>query len=189
MNTVSKALLRKRLLARRDAIPGAARDIFSRIIIERLIQTTDWPAIRCVHCYIPMAERHEVDTWRLVRYLWETWPDIETAVPGPLRPAGPISYLISHQTKWRKETVVPYPAKPERAACASFDLIIVPCLGFDSERYRLGYGAGYYDRFLSSQSKSITVGVAFHAGFVADGLPLERHDIALDRIITERMVL
>jgi 5-formyltetrahydrofolate cyclo-ligase len=67
------------------------------------------------------------------------------------------------------------------------DLLFVPCLGFDAEGYRLGYGGGYYDRTLATwpgATKPVTVGVAYEACRI-DSLPHEPHDIPLDLIVTE----
>lgn len=61
--------------------------------------------------------------------------------------------------------------------------LIVPCLGFNRQGYRLGYGGGFYDRTLAREPRPATVGVAYRclaADFGSDG-----HDVALDRIVTE----
>ena len=61
--------------------------------------------------------------------------------------------------------------------------LLIPCLGFNAQRYRLGYGGGYYDRTLAAAPRPLTVGVAYTcqlAAFAGDP-----HDIALDTVITE----
>jgi len=63
------------------------------------------------------------------------------------------------------------------------ELVIVPGLAFDQSRNRLGRGAGYYDRFLSSLPKETpTLGLAFDFQLV-DRLPLEVHDVSLTDVI------
>ncbi len=69
-----------------------------------------------------------------------------------------------------------------------FDVIIVPVLGFDADGFRLGYGKGHYDRFLAKQAGSLTIGLAYQDGFIADGLPHEPHDIPLSLVITEERI-
>ena len=67
------------------------------------------------------------------------------------------------------------------------DLLFVPCVGFDVEGYRLGYGGGYYDRTLAAwpgATRPVTVGIAYEA-CRTDALQREAHDIPLDLIITE----
>ncbi len=66
------------------------------------------------------------------------------------------------------------------------DLIIVPGVAFDRKGYRVGYGAGYYDRFLLRISeKARTIALAFHMQLI-DKVPVDDHDIAVEHIITEK---
>jgi 5-formyltetrahydrofolate cyclo-ligase len=64
----------------------------------------------------------------------------------------------------------------------NYDLIIVPGLAFDAQRYRLGYGGGYYDNFLVAQPKAFKVGIFYPFQQVA-AVPKEAHDVCLDSII------
>ena len=66
------------------------------------------------------------------------------------------------------------------------EIIIVPTLGFNPAKFRIGYGGGYYDRTFVS-SKALKVGVAFAAQLVTENFQ-EAHDIPLDLIITEESV-
>ena len=74
----------------------------------------------------------------------------------------------------------------------SGSLILVPALAFDREGYRLGYGGGYYDRFLQGLGEAgipvSTVGLTYGA-CVADALPRESHDIPVHYVIDERRIL
>lgn len=63
-------------------------------------------------------------------------------------------------------------------------LCLVPALAFDRKGHRLGYGGGYYDRFLSGFD-GITLGLAYSSFFV-DTVPSEDHDASVDIIITEK---
>ena len=60
------------------------------------------------------------------------------------------------------------------------DLAIVPVLGFDKHGGRLGYGGGYYDRFLEGYT-GVSVGIAFSECLV-ESVPAEKHDIKLGKI-------
>ena len=62
--------------------------------------------------------------------------------------------------------------------------IILPMLGFDRTGGRIGYGAGYYDRFLSKNPGLRKIGIAFACQEV-DLLPVDENDIRMDAIITE----
>jgi len=78
------------------------------------------------------------------------------------------------------------PAPPDTSPVISreeLDLIIVPALTYDKKGYRLGYGGGYYDRYLCD-IPALTVGLA-RARLIKDELPKEPHDIAVKCVITE----
>lgn len=64
----------------------------------------------------------------------------------------------------------------------SYDLIIVPGLAYDQDKYRLGYGGGYYDGFLSAHENAFKVGT-FYEFQEVDHVPVELHDLPLDYII------
>lgn len=64
------------------------------------------------------------------------------------------------------------------------DAMLVPCVGFSTRKFRLGYGGGFYDRTLAVEPRPLAVGIAYRCGLVEfDDDP---HDIALDQIITEQ---
>lgn len=62
------------------------------------------------------------------------------------------------------------------------DLILVPGLGFDPENYRIGYGKGWYDRFLAGTKRVPTMGVGFKEQLCNELLPRDPWDIPLDQI-------
>ncbi len=71
------------------------------------------------------------------------------------------------------------------------DLLLIPCIGFDSDGYRLGYGGGYYDRTLAAWPANrvpVTVGVAYEMCRV-NALPRDVHDLPLDYVVTDGEVL
>ena len=88
-----------------------------------------------------------------------------------------------------RPAVLGIPAPPGDApliASNKLELIIVPALAFDKAGYRLGYGGGYYDRYLRSVN-AITVGLA-RERLIREKLPAEPHDIAVNLVITEERI-
>ena len=70
-----------------------------------------------------------------------------------------------------------------------FDMVLVPMLRFDELGYRLGYGGGYYDKFLSQvREDCLKVGLCFHQGLSETPLPREEFDVPLNLIVTEDTV-
>ena len=68
------------------------------------------------------------------------------------------------------------------------DLVILPGLVFDKKGCRVGYGYGYYDRFLKKVKKVKKIGLAFELQLV-DEIPKEKHDVPVDILVTEKRVL
>jgi 5-formyltetrahydrofolate cyclo-ligase len=68
------------------------------------------------------------------------------------------------------------------------DAVIVPAVAFDRQGHRLGYGGGYYDRFLPGAPRAMRIGVAFARQIVAK-IPTDPHDVGMDRIVTEREII
>lgn len=66
-------------------------------------------------------------------------------------------------------------------------LVILPGVAFDTSGHRIGYGKGYYDKFLSSRRQLSTMALAFSCQIV-DELPCETHDIRMDKIVTEEII-
>src|SRR5690606_11436232 len=76
---------------------------------------------------------------------------------------------------------VPVPAQCDRFILPQ--LLLVPCVGYNPRGFRIGYGAGYYDRTLALQARPLAIGIAYscaQADFAEDA-----HDIPLDLIVTE----
>jgi 5-formyltetrahydrofolate cyclo-ligase len=78
-------------------------------------------------------------------------------------------------------------AAPARQNALLPAALLIPCVGFNAQRVRLGYGGGFYDRMLAQTPRPLTLGVAYDCAEVRfDG---EAHDIALDAIVTESRLL
>ncbi|MAH33246.1 5-formyltetrahydrofolate cyclo-ligase [archaeon] len=75
---------------------------------------------------------------------------------------------------------------------ADIDLVIVPGVVFDKSGHRIGYGHGYYDRFLDNLEKinknAVKIGLAYDFQ-IADKIPIEKHDVPVDKIVTEKRII
>ena len=78
----------------------------------------------------------------------------------------------------------PVPAKSRAVQVQELSGLLIPGIVFDRRGYRLGWGRGYYDRYLE-KAKPCTVGVAFSVQISETSLPTDDHDVAVDWLITE----
>lgn len=180
-----KTDLRKALLLRRAALAPEQRRQQSRTICKRVEALPVFQRARLVAGYAPLPD--EVDDRELLLAAAELRK--RTALPR-IEGRG----LLFHQ--WRPgDPLVPGRfgiEEPEASAPSvegrEVELIIVPGVGFDRGGHRLGFGRGYYDRFLSQIPISGRVGVAFDIQLV-DRLPKEAHDVQLGWIVTPSEIL
>lgn len=76
---------------------------------------------------------------------------------------------------------------PLARTTASPDALLVPCVGFNADCFRIGYGGGMFDRTLEASPRPVTIGVGYaygQADFEADP-----HDVALDAVLTESALI
>lgn len=167
---VAKASLRARLKAARLEMLDEAHRLASAQIVERLKTVLDWSKVTSAHYFEPIAELAEVDINGFIRYLEDSFPDMRLATSRKI------------EDTW--EVIGVHGGQPP----AQFEVMIVPMLGFEPKGlHRIGYGGGYYDQLIATQSQSQTVGVCFELGKVQD-LPTEPHDRPLEMIITEAKI-
>ena len=98
--------------------------------------------------------------------------------------------------EWKKNDVLRLNSlgvpEPIKSKIITPDIILVPMLAFDKNKTRLGYGKGFYDRYLNSlkrkKKRSLAIGIAFYFQKY-NKLPTNKNDFKLDYIITEKGVL
>ena len=98
--------------------------------------------------------------------------------------------------KWKKNDVLYVNRfgilEPKKTKIIYPDIIFVPILAFDNKKNRLGYGKGFYDKFLNEcikiNKKSLTIGVAFSFQKY-NNLPINKKDVRLDYIITDKGII
>lgn len=174
----AKNAIRSEMLAKRDVLPPQQKALFDQQICHRLWQLIDHMNVQVLHSYLPM--RSEVDIFPFIRRA--LLDGIKVIVPKTLS-QGRLVHLelnsLDQLKPGRFGTQFPF---PEFEYEGDYDLIIVPGLAFNPKGQRLGYGGGYYDRFLKTQPSALKVGV-FYAFQYCEKIPVQEHDIALDQVI------
>jgi 5-formyltetrahydrofolate cyclo-ligase len=189
MTSLDKAELRRQALHRRAALPESLRKRFSELICRSVLSHPWVQAANTVHCYCSFGT--EVETHRLCHQLLQQGKRVAVplVVEGEpelrhtwLRPALPFRL-----NRWG----IPEPDVPptewltaEELGLQPTDAVIVPVVAYDRQLYRLGYGRGYYDRFLH-RVPAHRIGLAFSVQEFEE-LPHEPHDIRLELIVTEK---
>ena len=160
---MTKSELREIYLNKRKAISAAEHANQSHLITQTFFEKIDLQNVRSLNCFISLKHKGEVETKDIFERLWQDHPRIKTFAPRINTQTDELeSVAINGQTnlienKWQI-------AEPEGATTdpASLDLVIVPLLCFDESGHRVGYGKGFYDRFLAGCRRDSTkVGLSF----------------------------
>lgn len=180
----AKAAIRERLLSERRAVEDAVRDAWSAAIVDRLEELPVWRDAAVVHTYVGAIEG-EVATRDLVRRALANGKRI-VCPRVRWRPPRLESWAIrslDDLVESRRGLWEPGPSKAEPVAAGELDVVVVPGLAFDRRGWRVGFGAGLYDRFLSTVTAP-RVALAFSLQ-LQESLPVEPHDEPVDWIVTE----
>lgn len=178
-----KRKLRQTMQQRRLALPHALTANASQSVARHF---ADHPILAFAPSFSGyMAMRNEVDV-RPVFDIMERW-DKQTALPCVRADRGLIFRRWSPGERLVRSAVgteEPQPTAPSMIP----SIVLVPLLAFDGDGYRLGYGAGYYDRTMAAMREFATpplfIGVAYGMQEI-DRVPTDEHDQQLDGILTE----
>lgn len=175
-----KTSLRKKFSDIRASVSD--KDAKDASITENILSLEEVKNADCVLLYASF--RSEIDTWKLFRSLRKL--GIDTAFPLCGKNGEMTFHLVYDASQLlagaygipEPDSSLPQPVITERTVC------IVPGLAFTAYGGRLGYGGGFYDRFLAANPQIITVSAAYEA-LITDSLPLMQHDLRVRYIVTE----
>ena len=177
-----KQALRRELRARREAIDPRDKQVWDAAICRGIMEHASFRAAQVILGFVPIGTEPDIkpaleEALRLGKALFLPCCDAETRE------------MIFRRVQSLDELVPGAHGIPEppgtncQLSIVNCQLCIVPGLAFDEAGFRLGYGGGYYDRFLAS-FKGSTMGVCY--GMMRQAaLPREAHDLAVEIVITE----
>lgn len=176
--------VRAETLRQRDGLAPETRAVFSRQIADSVMRWIQSEGFDAVMLYLSM--RSEVETDGLLERLHYAGKHVCAPVVDTEQ-----NHLMPRRIQEGKKALVRhrYGMLEPNTACplvsiTDLQLIIVPGIAFDSNGYRLGYGKGFYDRFLAECSHAIPIGLAYQIQVVEDTFP-QVWDVPVKHIFTE----
>ncbi|MCK4244837.1 MAG: 5-formyltetrahydrofolate cyclo-ligase [Candidatus Omnitrophica bacterium] len=182
-----KEKIRRRVLRLRNSLPPEERREKSKAIKERLFTFFEFKTAKIILLYA--AKGSEVETKEMLQEALSSGKKVGLPITKgedllfsqilQFKELSPSTFgILEPKKKYR-------PLSIERV-----DLVIVPGIAFDTKGNRIGFGGGFYDRFLSKIPKRILkIGLVFELQVISESLPSHRRDVAVDKIITEKRVI
>ncbi len=182
---MEKSEIRKLVLAKRDAMSRTETREKSRMIQERLVALPEFRKASAIMFYVQKG--NEVMTDTIIEY--SLGEGKRVAVPfSDKRSKTLVPSLISSLSELEMGSFgIPEPRELHPIEAEAIELIIVPGIAFDRSGNRIGYGHGYYDRFLKT-TKTKKIALAYELQIV-DEIPNHSNDIKMDKIVTEERVI
>ncbi|WP_162555936.1 5-formyltetrahydrofolate cyclo-ligase [Reichenbachiella versicolor] len=182
---VDKQKLKSVFLRKRKTI---SKTEFERRNAEIFYHFSTWlerhSNIKNVHCFLPIEKQKEIDTRIFIKYLKAL--DFQIVLSQSSLETNDMThyYFESKDQLEENKWGILEPTTGQVCACEEIDIVLVPLVVFDRNGHRIGYGKGYYDKFLN-QCKPSCLKVGVSMALPLDKIPyVEDHDIPLDVCIT-----
>lgn len=177
-----KKAIRKQIFAVRKAHTDEQIDEWSRMITEKVTVLPEYKDCQRVLAYADY--NHEVMTKYIIEAAWKDGKEV--AVPKVVG-QDMIFYKLTDFSQLEEGYFgIPEPARGEIVQWEDA-LMIMPGVAFDRENHRVGYGGGFYDRFLEKHPHVTRVAVAFEFQMMPE-VPVEPTDISPELIVTEKEI-
>ena len=185
VNTNVKTKYRQSILRKRNALGLSEVSNLSKIILRNADLELRLSAIKTLGSYFSSNNEVDLETLaniRLKKNLLTTFPRVEPNHSMSL--IAPKNFKKLSKNKYN----IFEPSDGDEINPIDHEIIIIPTVGVDKNGYRLGYGGGYYDRFLESVAQStnrpLLIGLIYDFQFIDESLN-ELHDIKLDIVFSE----
>ena len=176
-----KNYYRKILRKRRDDLSEDDVLSNSKLITDTLIESDLFQTCDSLFAYLDV--RNEVRTYSLIDFCFKINKPVY--IPVTQKDEMFFSEIRSFSELEDSSFGIPAPKNPVRTEPDSGSLFIVPGLGFDKCGNRLGYGAGFYDKYLCGRNRLHLIGICFESQFEEE-LPADKTDIQMDSVLTEK---
>lgn len=148
-----KADLRVHYINKRNELHGAARLKLDDLLLIQF-QQINFEGIKTVLTYWPMANKSEPNTHLFNGYLRHMIPQLKLAYPVVQNQEKMQAILVDEDTIYQtNQWGITEPKEGKTIELSNIDLVLVPLLVFDEAGYRVGFGKGYYDRFLAEKEE------------------------------------
>jgi 5-formyltetrahydrofolate cyclo-ligase len=184
----AKSDIRKDILYKRNSLSESEIINNSKIISLRVIATKEYQSSKSIGAYYPTGS--EVKTFDIIKHSIDNKKEV--GLPRVIDSTKIEFFKIIEDSfdkiKFTKGKYEIFENSMSTTSIDQMDLLIIPGIAFDLQGSRIGYGKGYYDRFLSSRKAKYVIGLAYEAQVVNE-IPNNDYDIPVNIIITEKRTI
>jgi len=182
--TLNKADIRQMIISKLRKITDKERYIIENALLKGLVESNLWKKANSIG--ITISHGFEWDTSDLIKTAWKQGKQVYAPKCLPSE-REMVFYRIENFNQLEVvyyNLLEPKPQETKPVEKNSIDLIVVPGVVFDKAGYRIGFGGGYYDRFLADyQNETVSL---LHTEQLVDCIPIDSHDIAVNHLLTEK---
>lgn len=172
--------IRKEMKDKRIAISEGDHKRMTKAIFEHFINSDDYKKANVIFAYIDA--NNEVGTRAIIKKAFSDHKQVAV----PKITDGNMDFYVITSFDDLEPGYFNIPEPKNKVIPNTPDIILVPGVAFSYRLERLGYGKGFYDRYLTENV--LKIGLAFEFQTL-DTLPVEEHDIKMDKIITEKQII
>jgi 5-formyltetrahydrofolate cyclo-ligase len=183
---MKKEQIRKIYLQKRLALSEAEFQQLNEQLCKSFFDGVDLSFAKVLHTFLPIEKHKEVNTWLIIDHIQKEFPGIRVSVPRINNQTSTIEsfYLEGPHQLEKNIWDIPEPKQGIPTPIEKIDTVLVPLLAVDSQGNRVGYGRGFYDKFLnmcSSDTRKIGLSLFPPVDFIEG---LGPHDLPVDLIVT-----
>lgn len=183
---MTKQELRKIYQQKRAALSEAEYSQLTFRLYQNFFSNIDLSFVRVLHTFLPIIEKKEVDTWLIIDRIKREFPHIRISIPKVNAQTGMLDsfYFEGPHQLTTNRWGIPEPKQGVATESEKIDLVLIPLLAYDTKGHRVGYGKGFYDKFLTTcRPNSKKIGLSF---FEAEEEIKDTNvfDIRMDQCIT-----
>ena len=155
-------------------------------LCDHFFATVDLSGIHVLHTFLPIKKHREVNTLLIIERLRKEFSQVKISIPKMNNQTSELEHYYFEGLEQLKNNMweIPEPVQGIPTPIEKIDAVLVPLLAFDKQGHRLGYGRGFYDKFLAGcRPDCLKIGLTFfEMEEKIDGI--SEKDIALDIIVT-----
>lgn len=160
-------------------------------VCENFFASVTLKGIDVLHTFLPIEKNREVNTWKIINRVRKEHPEIKISIPKINNQSAELEHYYFEGVEQLEINTweIPEPVKGVPTPIENIDAVLVPLLAFDKRGHRLGYGRGFYDRFLGvCRPDCLKIGLSFFESEekIED---VDETDIPLNMIITPQLAV